>query len=379
MVAMQGFTFLTRSVDFPQTASGQKITMRRQDLVGNFGPRNRPIVIDRIVLHARAAITVATTAVAGEDVWRSLRNVTLMQTDKAPRINAVHGDALRIAMIDKAGVECIKEHSDWTVGTATYLLTFPIELACRQSYDEDDLAMPGEMLDYLEFTGIETGVNGPGVAGGTLTLGAITWYAVVEGREVPYSLVNPYDVIETTSFGSSNDLNKIINGRLHALYLRRPGADGGATMPNITQISVDELGRIGLAPDLDLREFYDRTRGQVTGSNAANPGVALRNDPVGLGRAIPIVFSGKRSKVTGAYDLTTLQIRTLQSSAYTDLQALTRTVLPPRRENIALMEAAHGRGGEWTLKTRDKTAKDPKKWGAEGRYLPIKRNLTAFR
>lgn len=371
--------FLKSSAITQPAGNNAKVQFRRADLVSALGPTNRPLVIDCLTVVCEATVTVAGTAVDGEDVWRALRQVTLTQTDQVVRVAGVDGHALRLAMIDKAGAEAVPEHADLPIAGATaYRWEFPIYLHSPSAFDPDDLAMPAELFQSLEFVGLGTGTDSIGVAGGTITLGTVTWYVLVEGREVPYSLLSPVDVIEVAPFGSLPEIQRLITGRLAQASLYRPGAVGGSTMPNITTVSVDELGRIPYAP-ADLRGWYQRTRGQVPGFAAANPGVLVRNDPVGQLRAIPIVWTAG-SKTTGSLSLENVRIKTIQSSAYTDLAVLTRVCRPWNKDNLRVLEKAHGPGEGWTPKTRGHSAKNPAQWSSvDLGYLPHKSNLPHFR
>lgn len=392
---IHGGRYVHRTIDYPQSVSGQKFSLTGADVCPTHSPvTGKPLVIDRIVMVCQFTGSVAVTAVAGEDVPRCAQRVELTQVDKVVRVNALDGDQLRIAAMEQAGMLETREHAGWAIGALSSTeVQIPINLTTPLAFAPDDTALMPAAIESLKWQGVTTGTTGPCVAGGTLTFTSANWYLLVECREVDYIVNGPVAAWQVWDMRDQANYRIPLDGAIPAAVLihRRCATTGGGslTTASITQLSVDEYGRIQFTPS-DLRGIYERERQVARGGLAqGTTGDSVWDDPM-LSNVIPICYASQRQRSVGR-PLRSFQLRTLPSGAYSDLTLLTRTILP-RHDGLAdelervYCPSPDGRSsraggkpahGGWFADTAGRVRSAPAGW--QGQFVPMRANLTEFR
>lgn len=379
-----------------QSTNGQPLVLDGEDLCPPTSPRGLPLVIERMdLICILTSASLATTAVSGEDVWRCARNVQLTQIDGVNRINNLHGDQLRLAAVEMAGVGRVREHADWATGSLNGTrVQIAIPLGVPQAYAEFDTECMAAVISKLSWTGVETGAAGPCVAGGALTFTSATWTVRVQCREVTYLYNAPASAWEVVEFatGETSKALRFKSGVPGAILLHVRGADGGGSLSTLTSVYIDEFGNQPSETPTDIVEVYESDRGVARGWGATTGGTVIL-DPFIVGDGLPVMFAGQGQKSKGAPRKRLTLNASASGSALANLTALVRTITPRHdalRAELQKIYAPHGvfaaKPGQaapkgthagWRNKTRDRTQRTAGEWSTQ--FLPQKSEINELR
>jgi hypothetical protein len=340
------------------------------------GPNKGRIVIDRIIAHAQLVCDVAVAALQGEDFYRFFRLTTVKQKDGELRYAEVPGDAMRHFLYESIGANETKEHADSAVANdQTLTATMVIPLAKPFMHTPGDYSLPRDQLDYVEIacaSAAELTALGP-----TLGIDSGNYWLLFECHEEMDILGHAVDTVQTQDFESttSQECRLNVHGRLQDLILYVRGADGGASLANLTSAGISQpqnMADTSLVVNPDLKERYARSRKTVTGISTTT-GSPVRSDPfvASTTRAVALVMSEQNS----AYEqpeIETAVVKTVHTLGAT-LTAVMRIAKPRKETTRAFIARMYGVSGAFRMKTRGKSKYDPQKWPPEFRqYMAIK-------
>lgn len=340
------------------------------------GPNGGRVVIDEFEIIAKPTdVTVAVAAVEGEDLYRFVKKVSVVQQGGRRRYNGVRGDSLRQFLWHHVGQA--QEYADLAIAanqSKSYSISVP--MAKPDMLDPFDTSMPADVFDLLEIECADTAELG--VGGGTVTIDAMQYYVIAWCHE-EYSLVlHAEDVVSEHQLKSTSGDTLKIGGRLHDLLLFARGAQGGAAMANLTDVLIDELRPSALLANPDLTQRWAKTKG-VLANLASTSGSQIKNDPVGAGKSVPVIWTGPRTSVYDGVFLSECNLRLTNSVA--SVIAVTRTMLPKSEQVAAqVMQEYKTPPGAFRVKTRGKTKRNPAEWNDElSIFMPFSARLPSLR
>jgi hypothetical protein len=344
-------------------------TLRFNTWIPRRGPNGGRAVIDGFELLVEYAdINVATTAVQGADLWRSIRRLQVEQAAGVLRWN-LRGDELRTMCYGLEGPHRIREFADTgTTADQAIKLSFYVPMERRYAVEPRDFSLPAEVLSEVRIECADVAELDDD--GGTVTIDSLSYSVIAWCHEEFAIRILPHDVIAAMSCPSTSGVTIPVNGRLHDLYFFARGTSGGASLANFTDVRIDQLLPIAMRRDPDLLSAYQRDR--RNGSNLASAdGGQVRQDPFNIGKAVPVLWTTER---TSCFDgpLTDQAIVYLTNSV-ANLLALYR-VIKPRDPNV--VEAVCQRHGlpesAFRVKTRGKSKRDRSRWPPEHEaYMPL--------
>jgi hypothetical protein len=300
-------------------------TLRFSGNVPRTGPNGGRYVIDKINLCvAFSDLNNASAAVEGEDVWRAIDRVVVQQHDGVERINLT-GDELRVYDYDVMGPAFVPEYADIAAANdqaLTYL--FPVPFAKPESAAEGDAyALPVDVLKEIRVT---CAVPGTMSVGGTVTIDGATYYLEYHLREEMYVEGKMVDIVRSDAFPALAGMTLRTGGRLQGLILHARAASGGAALGStFTDIRIDRL-----MTEARTRQELIADWIQAKGNALNDPGTdggAVRNDPFGAVRAVPVIYADKYTSSWDGFLEAELQIKTTMSQ--TSMVAISRVVVPP--------------------------------------------------
>lgn len=263
-------------------------TLDFHGFVPRYGARGGRNVIDGFEVVAEMTdITVAGTAVEGEDAYRVWKRLRVEQVGGIVRWN-LRGDESRVAMYHLEGAERVREHADIAIA-ANQNLTFSayIPMSKRFSKRPADFALPADLLHKVS---IECGdVAEIGVGGGTVTITAGRYYVIAHCHEEFDVELKCEDEVKAAPFPSTDGITLKVGGRLQDLAVFARGANGGAAMANFTDVRIEELIPVALTRDAELQRPFLRDRYNV--ENGTTDGASIRNEPVAGDLAVPVIYT----------------------------------------------------------------------------------------
>lgn len=345
------------------------------------GPKGGRLVIDRAIAHFVGNIDVATAALQGEDVYRFFGPMTAKQKDGTVRYNEVPGDSMRIFLYECLGADQTKEHPDVAIGNGqTVRATMVIPFEKPNMHEPGDYSLAADELEHIRIrcaTSAELSLGSSEV-----TINSGNYYVIFECHEELDVVYHAVDEVRVQDFSSttSQEERLNVNGRLQELLLYVRGAEGGASLANLTSAWIHEPQN--LAPELvvtpDLKEYYARARGEVTGA-AGTTGDPVRSSPFSIAthRAVGVLIA------TGTKAFESPEIEAAIVKAEHSLNATIRMVarIAKRRndatqarlrERFKLAPGPNGLG-IFRVKTKSNSMRNPGAWNPDLLpYLPIK-------
>jgi len=338
------------------------------------GPREGRNIIRNIVVHATLNLTVADATLNGEDLARAFRSVTITEKDGTQRMTEVTGDALRIISWAHNGGARHHEHADFGVSTASVNLTISIPLAKPFAYDAEDNMLAAELLDKVSVRCADA--TNMSVGGATVTVNSGSYWVIAECVEQMGIVQHVPDewIVRSFSAAAQTEFELLFGvGRCHDLYIWVPGAEGGQTLANLTEVNIEHVMSRSLLKDPDLAQMYIRKRDAARNALSAQ-GAALRTDPFSgatLRACAALLTAGNKSFEGPVRDK--LTVRLTESAALPAAPSIIARIVHPRnmKTQAELMAAYKKRG--FYVKTKDKSRRDPGKWNPKHLpYLPIK-------
>lgn len=362
MPAIQALTYKSP----PQTHVASSV-MRFPPWVPQFGPSGGRNVIDMLELvYNFTDITCATTATEGEDFWRAIESLVVEQVDGVQRYQGIQGDALRIFLYQALGADRVPEYADLAVAAnQSLVVAFPIPLAKRYSKRPHDFSLPAELLKEIRVGCASNGATGLAIGGGTVTINAANAYVLAHCHEEFSVELKSVDQVAVTSFPSTAGVTLKIGGRMQDLIIFARGAAGGASATGLTELRIDGILPDPLLRNPDLIQSYLRSHSAALNDANAADGTAVHNDPVGQGKAIPVLFTTDDTSVFDGPIVDDVILRVTGGSLASAL-AITRTVLPQNSQLISAVAKKHGlTDADFRMKTVGKSKRDPAKWDPE--------------
>lgn len=336
------------------------------------GPNKGIVVIDRVTLHGTLNLTVATATLQGEDKYRAFRTINLKQVDQVKRIDGITGDAARLISYAHNGPELTHEHPDLAASTADVYVTCCIPLAKPYSFEYDDFSLPQE--HFLELAvGLAQGAD-MSLGTSVVTVNSGTYWVVCDWHEEMSIVQHAVDTWKQQDFDTSATGTFQTGGRLQDMFLFVRGANGGASLANLTDAFIPQIMDTALLREPDLKQAYARARFAATNlsSTKGNP---LRTDPFiaadgGTHRALALMiatgskcFDGRESKAE--------LIKTTLAGALS-LTMVGRTTLRKSDDIRNIVTRTHDVNTSY-IKSADKTRRNIGDWPEELRsYLPEK-------
>lgn len=338
------------------------------------GPNGGRMVIHAIELHATLSLTVATATLQGEDCARAFRTITVEQIDRVRRYNEITGDAARLISFAHYGPDGTHEHADFAAGgptTVKFSLALPI--AKPFAYDPYETGLAAELLAKVAIGQAQSADMSLGSSAVTVNSG--TYWVIAECHEEMAVVQHAVDEWVQQDFDTTTTGKLRTDGRLHDLYLFVRGANGGATLANLTEAWVEHVMPQSLLKDPDLKQFYQRYRGGCTNlfSTKGNP---LRTDPftaadAGTLRAVALLLT-TGNKIWEPAEREQVLVKTVQASSPGTITMLARIARRTNPQIAKGLESRYG-GGGWQAKTRDKTKRNEGDWRPDHwAYLPKK-------
>lgn len=338
------------------------------------GPMGGRVVIDGFELIVDATdLTVAGTAVEGEDVYRIWKRIKVQQVGGRERWNLT-GDESRVALYHLEGAERVREHADIAIA-ANQSLTFScyIPMSKRFLKRPIDTALPAELFHQLV---IECGDTGEiGVGGGTVTIAAATYRVVARTHEEFEVELKAEDEVKAQLFTNTGGVTLKVGGRLQDLVVFARGANGGAAMANFTSVRIPELLPDATVRDAELQRPFLRDRFNV--ENGTTDGASIRNEPVAGDLAVPIIWCDADTSVFDGPIMDDVALFTVNTVA--SCIAIFRAVKP--RSGDVETGVSHAWGlppAAFRMKTVGKSKRNPAQWDHrkdERAYMPMKAPL----
>jgi hypothetical protein len=337
------------------------------------GRNGQRLVIDGFFLIADCAdITVAGTAVQGEDVWRVWQHIGVEQIDGRLRWDA-DGDDSRAMCYLLDGQQHVQEYADIGIA-ANQNLKFMgyIPMTKRFVHAGTDFAMPVEAFKQLVVKGADLGTSGDGIgiSGGTVTFTTVTYYVIAKCHEEKFIGLKSEDVVNVHGASSTSLIRVISGGRLQDMTIRAKGASGGASLANLTDVRLANLwSQAELREDLIERYQHDRGASNLN----STIGGTIRSDPHVLATpfACPVLWADGARVLDGPL---TSEINVLTTNSVASLRAVCRTVVPRSDTVKSTINRFYGLSdADYRVDTHGKTKRAQSAWSAEDlKFLPLK-------
>jgi len=345
------------------------------------GPNGGRLVVKQATAHFIGDVTVATAALQGEDFYRFFRTLDVKTVLDGMRYNNVPGDAMRVFLYGSEGGDRTKEHADSGVSAnQTLRATLSIPFERRYMHTPEDYALAAELIERIKIGCALASEMSLGTS--VVTINSGSYYIVFECVEEHDIIYHAIDEVRTQDFESTTatEPRLNVNGRLQELFLFVRGAEGGASLANLTSAWIHQPQN--MAPELnvvpDLVDYYGRERFETQGGSATT-GVALRSNPfLGSGtssliRAAAVLMSNG----TRAFDqpeTDTVIVKTTHTLGAT-LTMVARIAKPRTKDTFDRLKNDYGLKGAWRIKTSAKSMQHPAAWADRKDaipYLPIK-------
>lgn len=221
-------------------ASGQQGNLTFEGFVETkHGEKNRRTIIRGFTLFSEVQVDITVATWQGEDQARIFDQITVEQKDNVKRIDAMPGDAMRVANHAFLGPERVNEFGDQVVANNVVIQhSMYIPMAKPRAYSPTDFSMAADVFKCLKVRGINISTAGQGA---TLALDSARYWVVAECYEETAVKQHAVDTVFVQDFESTSETKLLIGGRLHDLLLYAPGDEGGQNLDSLTDVRVKEL------------------------------------------------------------------------------------------------------------------------------------------
>ncbi len=328
------------------------------------GPNGRRLVIDTFWLVFDAtALTVAGTAVEGEDVYRVFKRIEVEQVGGRKRWN-LRGDETRLALYQLLPSNRVPEFADIAIAAGQAIQArIPIPMAKHYGKRGRDFALPAELLAKVTIEAAS--LSEVGVGGGTVSAVTATYYIIAECHEEESVELHAEDEVRSQPFTNTSGGQLVVQGKLQALGIFARGASGGASLANFTDIRIDQM-----LPDTfakaDLTDLFAAKRGCARNLQSTDGG-AVRNNPFTLATplAIPVLWEDEETRVFDGPAKDEVTVRMTNTVA--DTIAVMRVVTPKSEAVARAVSSRHGIArGDWSMKTKKGSRKRQASWARRG-------------
>lgn len=362
--------------DLSQTLTTLGAPVTFQNWIGREGPNGGRMVIDYFDIYVTGTITVAGATWPGEDVARLVANVRIEQRDGTVRY-ALPGDLSRVQTYAALGAAATFEHADIGAGAGA-AVNYCWQVCMRKPFAHT----PGDFsLAVEEFRRIVIDVNtlgGAATGSVVLSVPSLTFYVIANVREEFDVRIKCTDMVQYEDFKSTTQGKFTIGGKIHDLILQASGADGGASLANLTDFNIDALNYPTLLRSELLMDYRRKRDG---GNNLSTTQAAqLRSDPFVFPAAAEkasavLLHDHETSAWHGKIIDDTILLKCTNSVA--SLRGITRIIVPTSQEARNRTLALYGLSPEnLRVATDAKSSRDPKDWSPALRpYLPLKGDL----
>lgn len=355
-------------------ASGAQLEFQTSALPKQ-GPNGGRIVIDAITAHFQGDVTVATAALQGEDFYRFFRSVTVKQRDGVLRYNEMPGDAMRVYLYEAIGGAKVKEHADsGTSANQTLTATCHIPFRKQFTHEIEDYSLAAELLLHVKIGCASSAEMSLGSS--VVTVNSGNYWLIFECHEEMDVVYHSVDEVKVQDFESTTatEPRLNVNGRLQALLLFVRGADGGASLANLTSAWISNPQN--MAPELlanpDLKEYYARERNRGGGISTTQ-GSPISSDPfvASTTRACAVLIE-TGTKCFEQPESDTVVVKTAHTLGAT-LTMIARIAKPRLQSTAQAIARKYGLKGEYRVKSSSNSKRAPRDWKPEQlAYLPIK-------
>lgn len=339
------------------------------------GPMGGRIVIDAIQAVYVGTATVAGAVIQGEDVYRFFGPTTVKQKDGYLRYNEVPGDAMRAYLFECYGAARVKEHADVAIAApATVTATMMIPLAKPNMKEPGDYSLAAE---ELEFVRIRCATSSDLTLGGsTVTVLTGDYYLIFECHEELDVVVHAIDEVKIQDFSSTTaqEDELKVGGRLQELIFTVRGAEGGASLANLTAAWIHQPQ--WLAPELqvspDLKEYFGRERGEAT-SGASATGAANSTSPYtsSTTRAVAVLMA-TGTKCFDGPEIDSAIVKATHTLGAT-IRMIARVAKKREESTVERIRRSKKLKGLYRVKTASNQQRAPQAWPADVLpYLPLK-------
>jgi hypothetical protein len=341
------------------------------------GPNGGRLVMLRAILHGSFVLDVAGAVMQGEDRYRLARTIDVDTQKDGKRYNNVPGDAQRVFLYGSEGGDVTKEHADLAIANdQSVSVSIAIPFARRNMHTPEDYSLAAELMTRIKIGCAVASECSLGASAVVIDSG--NYYIVYECVEEHDIIYHAVDEVRVQNFESTTttETQLNVNGRLQELFLYVRGADGGASLANLTKAWIKEPKWV--APELnvspDLAEFYARQRNEVSGGISAT-GAAMRTNPFtgSTLRAVAVLMTTGTRAFDQPYTETVI-VQTEHTLGAT-LTMIARVAKPRTAETFDLLKKNWKLKGIWRVKTEAKSMQHPNAWKElpdAVPYLPIK-------
>ncbi len=335
------------------------------------GPNGGRFVADYYFIYVNYQVDVTVGTQDGRDMDRLIQRVQVIEDNGYNRVNLA-GDELRAMNMKLLGSDRIPELADHVVAANTaglHLAIVPMEKP--KTVRPRDWSQPVDELRKII-------VQAPTVAtvtGGVATIAFDTYevYIVTYGHEEMDLQFHCKDTLRSEEFTSTTQGKFTIDGKLHDFFIWTPGAGGGASQANFTDIRIDTANILETTKKTELLAEY-RFRFAVASNLAATRGADVRADIFAQGKAVPVLCSDAE---TSCYDGPYIkQLKVDMTNTVASQRALLRIVQPADPAQRQKKAADWGATGAMTVKTLGKSQRNLGDWDEpEQAYLPLKAQM----
>jgi len=344
------------------------------DWIPREGPNGGRIVIDGFWVHADIQVDNSAAAIAqGEDFARAFNRIIVEQVDGKKRWN-LPGDSSRVASYGLEGPERYTETADVATSanntaadTAIY-----VPMSKRHTHTPEDFALPVDLFKQLVVE--YPGANVFDIGTTDISIDFINYYVIAECHEELDLVIHCEDEVAQTDMTSTTEGRIVTGGKLHDLFLHATGASGGASLANLTDVRIDELGIPPFLRVPDLEYIYRRKRNLGANLNSTMGG-EVRSDPFVTDQACAVLLADGD---TSFYEGPVLSsVRVVMTNTVSALRAIHRIVTPAsamvRNRTSAMYKVPPG---AFRVKAASKTMREVEKWPKPLRpFLPLKAPL----
>lgn len=342
--------------------------------IPRFGPMGGRNVIDGFELVCEMTdINVATAAVEGEDAYRVWKRIKVEQQGGIERWN-LRGDETRVALYHLEGAERVREHADLAVANDQSLVfSTYIPMSKRFAKRPIDFALPADLLHKVTIECADPSELSLGSA--VVTIDSGRYYVMAHCHEEFEVELKVEDVVKSTPFPSTDGVTIKAGGRMQDLVLFARGANGGASLSNLTDVRVEELIPLALTRDPELQRPFLRDRFNT--ANSTTDGGTIRNDPTAANLAAPVLYCDADCSPFDGPIMDDVVVYTTNSVA--SLIAISRTVKPlSAAVATAVMSAYSLKPSDFLVKTVGKSKRQAGRWAGredELQFVPKKAPL----
>jgi hypothetical protein len=351
------------------TPNGQNVDFF--DIAPIEGPNGGRFVVDYYFVYVNYQVDVTVGTQDGRDMARFIQRIQVIEDNGYHRVNLA-GDELRVMNYKLLGSEKMSELLDHAVANnQTGLLLTVIPMEKPKTVRPRDWSQPADELRKIVVQLPTTATATGGVA--TIAFDSYEIYIVSYGHEEHDLQFHAKDTLRSEEFTSTSQGKFTIDGKLHDLLIWTPGAGGGASQANFTDIRIDTANLLETTKKTELLAEY-RFRFGVANNLNSTIGGEVRSDPFASGKAIPVILSDEE---TSCYDGPYIkQLKIDMTNTVASQRALMRIVQPADPAQRKRKAADWGATGALTVKTLAKSQRDLAGWSDDQKaYLPLKAQM----